>query len=436
MKTTYLNFTSVLILLNCLLTPFLNAQDLPYDSGSNGADGPLELTESGTITIDMNEKPDGVWNYTSIYIGPEVTVTFIKNEANTPVVWLATEDVVIEGTVDVSGQFGIGVQKTPSGPGGFDGGEGGIIFKESGLYMGQPGKGPGGGIPGLERATAGGDGNSTYMNEFLQPLIGGSGGGGGASADDDSNSYGYTSIGDGQPGRGGGGAILIGSSQDITLNGTILAEGSNFYVGAQGSGTAGRGSGGAVRFVADRVLGSGNISVAGGFNPAVVSNPATLNPGRIRIEGFVRSLVSSIIINRPEEVFPPGTDIETPLLEDILFESLPLPTLNFPLKYSDYQLAITEVAGEAVSQPATSSFVIPDVLFFEDRPVDIKVEAVRNIPNGSKVSLTLYAEGGTPITLPAEGQPDVTLTNGQATFNITIPAGYGVIQAQADVVIS
>ena len=43
------------------------------------------------FTVDMNEKPDGIWNFTSIHIPPYVDVSFIKNPANTPVIWLASD---------------------------------------------------------------------------------------------------------------------------------------------------------------------------------------------------------------------------------------------------------------------------------------------------------------------------------------------------------
>lgn len=75
--------------------------------------------ETGTpYIIDLNTRPNGVFNYTDITVPAGVTVKFIRNAANTPVIWLASGNVTINGTVDVSAS---GFQ---SGPGGYDGANG------------------------------------------------------------------------------------------------------------------------------------------------------------------------------------------------------------------------------------------------------------------------------------------------------------------------
>src|SRR6266700_2340943 len=74
---------------------------------------------------------------------PGVTVKFLKNTTNTPVVILATGDVTIGGTLDASGGSSPGVGSggdgatgddgAPglAGPGGFDGGRGGLTGANS-----------------------------------------------------------------------------------------------------------------------------------------------------------------------------------------------------------------------------------------------------------------------------------------------------------------
>ncbi len=69
-----------------------------FVSGSTGALGPFSPTANTVVTLPTN----GVLNYTTINIPAGVTVTFNKNVANTPVYMLASGDVNIAGTIDVS----------------------------------------------------------------------------------------------------------------------------------------------------------------------------------------------------------------------------------------------------------------------------------------------------------------------------------------------
>lgn len=91
-----------------------------FNSGSTGRDGAFNPTSN--IVVDMADHPDGIYHYTSVYIPANVTVTFIPNANNTPVVWLVQSNVVVLGTVDISGQDGVGLQGGRGGPGGFRGG--------------------------------------------------------------------------------------------------------------------------------------------------------------------------------------------------------------------------------------------------------------------------------------------------------------------------
>src|SRR5258706_10061922 len=70
-----------------------------FVSGSTGADGAFNPAVNTTVTLP----PSGIFNFTSVNIPVGVTVAFRRNTANTPVVILATGDVVIGGLLDVSG---------------------------------------------------------------------------------------------------------------------------------------------------------------------------------------------------------------------------------------------------------------------------------------------------------------------------------------------
>ena len=351
-------------------------------------------TRKGGSTFDMTGRANGIWNFTSITVPTGVTVSFKKNAANTPVVWLATENVQIDGTVDVSGRNSTGTDLPENvgkgGPGGFDGGVGGTRFDVSNTYVGQPGQGPGGGLPGTTNGQRGSDATykTTYGNAYIQPLIGGSGGGGGASYSNTSNVN-----RNGIAGGGGGGAILIASSKDIVLNGSIQSKGglaNNDSFPYNG----GNGSGGAVRLVADRVTGSGTIDVDAS--------------GRIRIEGFFRSLA--------------GNNHSIPASG-----AAPVATFAPP---AQGQLIVSSVAGQNVAQPPTGSLTTPDVVFTQAGQITVTVTAT-GIPNGTRVRLRITTSGGV-IALPATGAPAVTLSGGTATFTTTVPAGTGTIQGFAD----
>ena len=65
------------------------------NSGSNGSDGAFNPTTN--TVINMADHPDGIYHYTSVNIPSGVTVTFIPNANNTPVVWLVQCDRGIVG---------------------------------------------------------------------------------------------------------------------------------------------------------------------------------------------------------------------------------------------------------------------------------------------------------------------------------------------------
>ncbi len=200
-----------------------------FSSGSTGADGALDFSSSppgAIIEFDpeafnpqLDPEGDNIYHFTTITIPANVTVRLTAKHLNGPVFWLATGAVQISGTIDLNGAIGHSVTPTPAGripslpgAGGFGGGVGG---NNCGTTPPQPGNGPqGGGAGNLIGGQAGVGGFSG--NQFLVPLVGGSGGGG----------RGFSSCNQwGSGGGAGGGALLIASSISITISGTVTANG-------------------------------------------------------------------------------------------------------------------------------------------------------------------------------------------------------------------
>jgi hypothetical protein len=388
----------------------------------------LNPTANATLALP----PSGVFNFTTVNIPAGVTVQFTRNATNTPVTMLATADVTIAGTIDVSGANG-GAYVTgtatqnnggPGGPGGFDGGAGanGVVSTAGGSGLG-PGGGGGGPGPSLSYGggggflTAGGGtgvgagaGGPAYGTPNLLPLIGGSGGGGGSS------NFGSTAGG----GGGGGGALLIASSGTITLTGTIRAfGGTSGYPG-------GAGSGGAVRLVATTITGStGLIDLRGG----IVQAGAAASVGRVRIEAFTNTAAINLV------GVPPSA------FSSALPSTVTLP--NAPT------LTITSIAGVAAPASPTASFSIPDITLPAGtaNPVTVAL-AASNIPPGTTVRVTVSGQTGgansgaailagtlaastasASVTIPTD-QPSVI--SASATFTLTASSGGGPLFVQGE----
>jgi hypothetical protein len=345
-----------------------------------------------TQTFDMAGRPNGIWNFTTIDIPAGVTVGFNKNAANTPVRWLATGDVTIDGSLILNGERGL--RSLPvgtvarGGPGGFDGGRGALRVDVSGSSIGSPGQGPGGGLSGTAvtptdlRDGQPGLYRDAYGNVFLQPLLGGSGGGGGASSETT----------DGGNGAGGGGAIMIASSRDIFLNGSIHTNGGDQEWSFASYG--GRGSGGAILLRAGRILGNGILEAFGGTT--------SFPNGRIRTEAYV------IVLGGAQ--LPPAV--------------VGLPAPNGELNIVG-TLVITSVDGANVSQPPGGHLQTPDVVFSEAGPVNVVVNAT-GIPDGTPVTLRVATADSVIQAGP------VNLAGGSASFNVTVPKGLGTLQALAE----
>lgn len=357
--------------LRCLaIIVFLLAGSLAYafTSGSTGADGAFNPTSDTQLQLP----PDGIFNFTTVNVPSGVTVTFTRNEANTPVYILATGDVVIAGTIDVSGENGISITGGKGGPGGFDGGYGGNYG------TGGDGLGPGGGLVstltncgmnggGGSFGSAGGSNNggssgSTYGNHQLIPLIGGSGGAGG-NVQYCEGIFGGTGPGAG----GGGGAILIASSGTISVTGSILAKGGIGACSNNCGSAGGCGSGGAIKLMASTIAGNGKISAAGGSGD--YNNNG--GNGRIRLEADDVTRTAST---------SPGYTFGAPG---------PIFIANAP------SIQITSIAGVNVPENPTGSYESPDVTLpaGTTNPVEVGISA-SNIPVGTIITVSAVPQLG------------------------------------------
>ena len=229
----------------------------PFDSGSTGAFGPINVTSNTTLEMPA----DGVFHCTTVHVPAGLSLRFGPNPLNTPVYLLATGAVTIAGTINASGGINSGGAPGRGGPGGFDGGYGGFGLGDT--SKGGDGQGPGGGRNLLRWYGAAYSANSNfntnkYGNSLCSPLIGGSGGSG-------------TDGNPGAGGGGGGGAILIAANVSITVTGSIQVSGETGFGG---------GSGGAVRLIAPLVTGTGSVRAIGGGGYSGESG----SPGRIRID--------------------------------------------------------------------------------------------------------------------------------------------------------
>jgi len=398
---------------------FVTPAHAAFDSGSTGSDGPLAPTANVVLQIPAN----GIFNFTTVNIPTGVTVTFTKNASNTPVYMLATGDVNIIGTIDVSGKasltsgiglFGDRTAPGTGGPGGFEGGRGGLpeVNRRGGNGLGPGG---GGGGYGLSDRSAGGGGagygalgnasywglyasgggvaGTTYGSNSLVPMIGGSGGGGGAGA---IGADGYVGTG----GGGGGGATLIAASGTVNITGAILANGGNAgNVSGTGSptlvsSTGGGGSGGAIRIVASNIIVSGTLNVTGGIAGTSLNNGGfTGGGGGNGGNGRISS-----------EIVTVGTLTLTGL-----------PTLS-----------IASVGGQSAPTIPTGSGDVALAANFPN-PVVVTFNTV-GVPAGGTVTLTLTPARGDPTTATSSLLTG-NLTSATASASINIPLGISTLFA-------
>lgn len=390
-----------------------------FSSGSDGSDGALDFTgaEPGSVIVfdpynydpPLDVDQDGVFHFTTITIPENVTVQLSSTLfGGVPVIWLATGDVVIAGTLDLSGEDGhnwdSGQRRySIPGPGGFGGGAG-----EREGFQAEDGLGPGrsrgqsgiiGNGAGHARfgTTSGSGGNfygSPYGNPFLQPLIGGSGAAGGNDND--------SSLGGG--GGAGGGAILIASDTAIYVEGVVDVSGGSGGRGEAGSnqfngGHGGGGSGGAIRLVAPELQGSGELDCRGGNGSLSYPSTGSGSEGYIRVEGRI---VSRELRFQPDGMIVPLSP-NTPILPE----------------QSPSAVRIVQIDGQAVDVTPGGSILNPDIVLDNPSPVEVVI-AASGIPIGTQLTLSIFSvELGeiTGISTPLKG----TLESSTATATIQFP---------------
>ena len=393
--------TPLRISLSCLLLLLAPlAAHAQVNSGSTGADGAFNPTTN--TVVDMSEHPTGIYHYTSVNVPTNVTVTFIPNANNTPVVWLVKSNCIISGTVDVSGPSATGLVSSVGGPGGYRGGNGGSSATA--------GQGPGGGTAavsacrGVNASFGSGGGQFAgvqqsapgvmYGNDFLLPLLGGSGGGGAS---------GY--CGGSAGGAGGGGAILIAASQSIRIDGSITASGGNSI----GDIAGGAGSGGAIRLVTQTLLGSGQIACPGGTCVVPGWSQNSAGSGRIRLD-FVESIFGGALGGTVSQGFQP---------------------IIIPAVGQGVQLNVITIGTIPVSASPTGVLVTPDAIIAgqQSNPVAIVVRCT-NLPLNTPVTVTVKPANG--ATISAVGYNTTgTLASSTATVSLNMPRGGGLIYATA-----
>jgi hypothetical protein len=387
------------------------------NSGSNGSDGAFNPTTN--TVINMADHPDGIYQYTSVNIPTNVTVTFIPNANNTPVVWLVQSNCIVNGTLLLNGSDGTNAVGGAGGPGGGSGGNGGATARDGQGIGG--GRGSAGGKFGEQYggngsfATNGarlsgysavcayddqpsqGESGQPYGNIFLIPLLGGSGGGG--------SSRGYG-------GGGGGGAIMIAANNFVELNGQILCRGgSSMQVGFRRFG--GGGSGGGVRIISHEIRGSGVISVSGGsvnhncgFQYDYLSYAS---PGIIRLDAYVNN-------------FSGATEG---------FVTRGFQPIIFPSGGQGAQLTVTSVGGVPVSASPSGQLATPDAVLSaqQNNPIPIVVHC-SNIPLDTQITVSVKPANAPAVSATGRNSSG-TFASSTATILINIPRGGGWIYATA-----
>ena len=438
----------VLVALVALVVSLIPLASWSFDSGSNGNDGVF----SPTVDTVLDLPADGILNFTAVTIPTGITVTFNRNTANTSVTLLVSGDVIIDGTIDVSGGDSTAVGAADDGnpgddslygmggPGGFNGGRGGV----PGSIIGSAGLGPGGGnqargvnTVGNTAGTGCGGGGAGYLSagkasqadatagdgvcdrdseqamggdiygsEALFPLIGGSGGGGGSAG----------SAFAGSGGGGGGGAILIASSGTVTINGEINANGGNSgkAAGSLTGGTGGGGSGGAIRIIATVIDGNGAITALGGSAGAYTPNDSSSqggngSNGRIRLEADTYKRTAST---------SPAFSFDAP--KSVFIDGLP-------------SLRISSVAGIAAPASPTGK---GDIILPQSTPNPIVIEfATTGVPAGNTVELRITPASG-PVISASSAAIAGTNDAGSASVSVNLPDGPSVLSAQVNFPVS
>jgi hypothetical protein len=410
-------------------------------AGSDGAFAPAEgSVEGGVLTIDLRNALTGDWEhevttgeleekntiygrgvydadkwavvfkYASVNIPADLTVKFINHPSRAPVVWLVTGDVTIAGTVDLNGSTYVAAPDlSEPGPGGFRGG----MAYYGPNSTGSAGLGPGGGARENSRGYGAGhgtslDGEPTYGNPSLLPLVGGSGGGG----DMDTN-LGYG-------GAAGGGAILIATPGTVTVSGLIRANGGRGYDSYNYDRSAGSGSGGGIRLVCSALTGAGGLQAQGG---ASTYHPG--GDGRIRIERISVDEADGSLDIAPTPSVVALADAATPLL---------WPPADGPT------VRVVSIGGVAAPADPRAAFGAagPDVAIPQTTTTTVVVETV-NVEEASSVFVRVAPRASANYTRTQVLAEDKEVISGEGEplkirWTATVPVSYGHSAVQVQVV--
>jgi hypothetical protein len=391
-----------------------------FVSGSTGADGPYNPICTACV-VDV--PPSGVLNFTTVNIPSSALVTFNRNGANTPITILASGDVTIAGSIDISGGVANGGIPGRGGPGGFDGGVGGQGFGSA--PDGTPGSGPAGGQGGVAgigtqpgSASGGGygtagtangaavPGGTTYGVQSLFPLVGGSGGGGGAGGP----------LSSGPGGGGGGGAIVIASSGTINMNISFVqrgiyargSSGASRAVGLAQNVSSGCGAGGSIRLVANTIItNNAQLDVRSICTAGVAGGS-----GRIRVEAYSQQGSFNAF----------GVTTYS--------SGLPGPVVPGPTSPA---VRIVSIGGVSVPAAAQASYFNPpdvNVNPATPNPVTVVLQG-SNVPLGTVINIGVITEGVSTrssfVSTPLAG----TSGNSTATANVPLPPGTSILTASA-----
>ena len=426
------------ILLAAMVAVVCASAQAQVNSGSTGSDGTLDFSNinyTTNIVINMADHPNGIYQYTYVNIPSGVTVSFIPNANNSPVVWLVQSNCTIAGTLSVNG---MAITNNPplgaiGGPGGWAGGNGALsygMFPSSGFGLG--GGKVGACVTNWDGGNASyaspGDCNTNFLassgdypspqylpgdvygNTYELPLLGGSGGSG--------DPY-------GSGGGGGGGAILIAVSGTLNISGSITARGGNgywpHYDWSSGNtylnGNGGAGSGGAIRLIASTISGSGSLDTSGGSSVYGIRyytwsfgyDTDNAGCGRIRLESLSDTFNGST------------TGTTTRGYTGIIF----LPKNQLP------QLTVTSVGGIPVSASPTGVLSTPDAVLSaqQNNPIPVIVSCA-NLPLNTSITVTVKPATGAAVSATGFNSTG-TLASSIATISIVIPRGGGFIYATA-----
>ena len=381
-----------------LLLP--SAARAQFSSGSDGSDGALNITANTVLPV----QEDGVHNYTTINVGASATLSFKNNSRNTPVIFLATGDVTINGAIDLRGDSGRsygdpraaqpGNEAVP-GPGGFPGGLGAQPVINGGSGIGTSGGGPGGGqaandpSPDVNGRGRGGNAGSHFTAGAI----------GAANANPAAPTYGDVRLLALSGGSGGAGANAVYGSP-TTLHGSAGgAGGAAYQPTGEGSNAAGSGAGGAIRLMANSIEGTGALYAKGSAGGVAGGD------GEVRLE--------ALLITGPSNI-------------DVVPQSS-IPSAVALAPGSQPTVRITSIAGIAVPDPPTGSTATPDVTIptATSNPIQIQMQTT-NVPDGSTIHLRIVLGNGDILTVNSN-----PVASNAATAEATLPKGVGVLYATA-----